>query len=137
MTNQIFLRGFVEQEPDVRYFGHQYVNAVFRLRTEEHLPTPQDPERIIRLWHRISAWGALAEQVERDIHQGMEIGLSGRLTYRKETDRTGITATITEIDCQRIEIIAAAPSAYAQPAAPPAEPDWANYAPTEDEDPMA
>lgn len=138
--NRIYLQGWVEQEPEVQYFGYEHVHSTFRLRTEESLPSDNDPDRIIKLWHRISAWGAIAKQIEAQVHVGQEVRLTGRLTYDKQTDRDGITRTIAEVDCLHIEVMAS-PSTTAQQVQVVPQPsttiDWASLAPTEGEDPMA
>lgn len=136
--NRIQLQGWIEQEPEIRYFGYDHVSATLRLRTEEHLPTPHDPERIVSLWHRIKAWGALAERIDREIHEGYEVRLVGRIAYHRETDRQGFTQTITEIDCQALEIVSEhRPEPKEKEQTPTPELDWSAFAPQPDEDPMA
>lgn len=136
--NQVYLQGWAEADPDVHYFGYDHVRATFQLRTEEPMPTGDDPERIIKQWHRITAWGASAQHIEELVREGYELRLRGRIAYHRETDRDGTTRIVTEIQCQGLEILdrpshqSATPLAEAAP-----EIDWTTFAPIDTEDPMA
>ncbi len=137
--NQVILIGVVERAVEVRYFGPGHVHATFTLMTSEHLPTAQDPKRIIETRHRISAWGDMALRLERDVRVGAKMRVVGRLAYERGWSQMGMEQVWASIGCLELETLQA-PSDIASttslaPAAP--EIDWANFAPQADEDPMA
>lgn len=135
--NQIYLQGFVESDPEVQYFAYDHARASFRLRTEEPMPTSDDPLRTIKQWHRIAAWGTVATQIEEQVRAGDEIRLRGRISYYRQTNRAGETYQVTEIECQGLETLSRPRPAIDRSAPPAPELDWQDFAPTSDEDPMA
>jgi len=48
-------------------------------------------------WHRISAFGALAEIMEKYLHKGQEVYIEGSIHTRKWTDASGVEKYSTDI----------------------------------------
>lgn len=137
--NQVILIGIVEQAVEIRYFGHSHIHAVFTLCTSEHIPTPQDPDRIIETRHRVSAWGDMALRLEREVRTKAKIRIVGRLSYERDQTPSGAERIWATIICSELETLQVASDIVSsQPLAPAApEVDWATFSPEADEDPMA
>lgn len=136
-VNQVYLLGKVASDPEVRYFGYEQIHATFRLTTQEHIPTTNDPDRLVSITHRVSVWGQLASFIELNIRREMMVRLRGRLTYGKETDRDGYTRTWPEVECLQIDVVEPLTAPAPTPPLPTEEHDWSSYAPLDDEDPIA
>ena len=48
-------------------------------------------------WHRITAWGKLADLIDKYVIKGKEIAIEGKLTHRSYDDKDGNKRYITEI----------------------------------------
>lgn len=143
IINQIILVGTVEGEPDVRYFGYDSLEVRFRLHTQERIPLKQgEGERTLDLWHQISCRGELAKQVEQEVRSGCQLAVVGAIRYHRDTDRFGVSRTVTEIEAQEAHLLQEAtgtpPTTRDETLPAPLEPmDWSEFAPSADEDPMA
>lgn len=137
--NKVLLSGWIETEPNIRYFSTDLVRADFRLRTEEHFPQVDGTNKTILLRHNIQAWGDIARVIETQGRIEGEVKLEGRLTYDKQIGPEGESHTIPVIDCTSIEFISTkATEDYGYTLAPAAPLiDWTTFAPEGDEDPMA
>lgn len=138
--NKVILEGYVETEPNIRYFGYQHVRADFTLRTEERFPSNEEEgERLVKLRHNITAWGSVAERIDTLVRLGQRLHLEGRLSYSKQTNQQGETRVYSVIDCLSVEVLSAPEDeAKIRPKAPAAPLiDWACFAPGAEEDPMA
>lgn len=144
IINQIILVGTVEGDPHVRYFGYDSLEVRFRLHTQEHIPLKVgDGERTLSLWHQISCRGELAKQVEQEVRSGCQLSVVGAIRYYRETDRFGVSRTVTEIEAHEAHLlqrdaITPSPVERADLSLSPIEPmDWSLFSPSAEEDPMA
>ena len=48
-------------------------------------------------WHRLVAWGNLAERLERTAKKGSELAIQGKLKYGSYEDKNGQTREYAEI----------------------------------------
>ena len=48
-------------------------------------------------WHRVSAWGKVADIIEKYVTKGKEIAIEGKLTHRSYDDKEGNKRYITEV----------------------------------------
>lgn len=139
-VNRVLLQGIVDDMPSIRYFSYELVRTEVSLQTEEIIRTTQGEQKQ-SLWHHVVAWGEVAKYLGQHILPGDEIKVLGRIQYRRETDRTGISKLITEIEATSIELIARHEQPKLQATAPQEtetyDLPWEDYAPTKDEDPMA
>lgn len=102
--NKVILIGRLGQNPEVRYLPQtERAVARFTLATNERYFNPSTNESDIRAeWHRIVAWGKLAEFCEKYLTQGKQIYLEGKLRTRSWQDREGNKRYTTEIEARNI-----------------------------------
>ena len=105
--NKVILIGRLGQNPETRYIP-QTDRAVtnFSLATNERTFNPNTNESDIRTeWHRIVAWGKLAEFCEKYLTKGKQILVEGRLRTEKWQDRDGNQRYTTKINAQSITLL--------------------------------
>jgi single-strand DNA-binding protein len=102
--NKVTLIGRLGRNPELRYLPQsERAIARFTLATNERFFKPSTNESDIRVeWHRIVAWGKLAEFCEKYLNQGKQIYLEGKLRTRSWQDREGNKRYSTEVEAQNI-----------------------------------
>jgi single-strand DNA-binding protein len=105
--NKVLLIGRLGQRPEIRLIPQiERSVARFSLATNERLYNPTTNEASIRTeWHRIVAWGKLAEFCERILDQGKQILVEGKLRTRSWQDRDGNKRTSTEVEAFNIVLL--------------------------------
>lgn len=105
--NKVILIGRLGQNPELRYLPQtERAVARFTMATNERYFNPTTSESDIRAeWHRIVAWGKLAEFCEKYLTQGKQIYLEGKLRTRSWQDREGNRRVTTEIEAQSIILL--------------------------------
>ena len=105
--NKVILVGHLGRDPEIRYIPQtNRAVANFSLATNERLFNPQSNESSERTeWHRIVAWGKLAEFCEKYITKGKQILLEGRLRTDKWQDRDGNQRYTTKVHAYTITLL--------------------------------
>ena len=95
--NKVILIGNVGRDPELRYTASGQAVANFSLATSEAW-TNRDGEREQRTeWHRIVAWGRLAEICGEHLSKGKQVYIEGRLQTRQWDDQSGNKRYTTEV----------------------------------------
>ncbi|MEW5899907.1 MAG: single-stranded DNA-binding protein [Acidobacteriota bacterium] len=105
--NKVILIGRLGGKPELRYLPQKdRAVARFSLATNERLFNPATNESSIRVeWHRVIAWGKLAEFCEKFLTQGKQVYIEGKLRTRSWQDRDGNKRSTTEIEAQNIILL--------------------------------
>jgi single-strand DNA-binding protein len=105
--NRVLLVGRVGQKPEIRYLPQkERALARFSLATNERLFNLGTRETSDRTeWHRIVAWGKLAEFCEKYLPQGKQILVEGKLRTRSWSDKEGNKRSTTEVEAQNIILL--------------------------------
>ena len=105
--NKVILIGRLGQNPEVRYIPQtERAVANFTLATNEKFYSPTTNESDIRAeWHKIVAWGKLAEFCEKFLVQGKQILVEGKLRTRNWQDKEGNKRYTTEIHAGNIVLL--------------------------------
>jgi len=97
LRNKVQLIGHVGQEPEIKTFEGGKKLANITLATNE-VYTNSKGEKIENTeWHRLTAWGSIAEIIEKYVIKGKEIAIEGKLTHRGYEDKDGVKRYITEV----------------------------------------
>lgn len=86
-VNRIELIGYMGAMPELRFTAGGMAVANFSLATNR-IWTGQDGERQQQTdWHRVTAWGRLAEVVNTYMGKGKRVRVIGRLEYQSWNDK--------------------------------------------------
>ncbi len=99
--NTAQLLGNVGREPELRTTTNGTSVTDFSLATTKKWITKEGEERSDTQWHKIVAWGKLAESVCKIIGKGDLVLVDGEISYR-QYEKDGETKSITEIESNRI-----------------------------------
>lgn len=121
MLNQAQLIGHLGRDPEVRYMPNGDAVASFSIATAEKWKDKQTGESKEQTeWHRISAFGKLAEIVERFLQKGSLVYVSGKIVTRKYTDKDGVEKYTTEIRANEMKMLGGNRTEEQKPAQKPA-----------------
>lgn len=98
-VNKIILVGNVGSDPEVRTVGQGTKLAKFSLATSS---TYKDKEST--QWHRLNAWGKLADVVEQWVKKGDRLYVEGRVEY-SQTEHEGTTRYWTDIHVNELVML--------------------------------
>ncbi|GEC79373.1 single-stranded DNA-binding protein [Flavobacterium aquatile] len=97
IKNKVQLIGHVGQEPEIKTFDGGKKVANITIATNESYTNSKGEKVENTEWHRITAWGKVADIIEKYVIKGKEIAIEGKLTHRSYDDKDGNKRYITEI----------------------------------------
>ena len=105
LRNKVQLIGHVGQDPEIKTLegGKKVANitlATNEVYYKENGDKVEQPE-----WHRVSAWGKVADIIEKYVTKGKEIAIEGKLTHRSYDDKNGEKRYITEVVANEILLL--------------------------------
>ncbi|NPA38969.1 MAG: single-stranded DNA-binding protein [Thermodesulfobacteria bacterium] len=102
--NKVILVGRLGADPEIRYTLDGKPVASFRIATNEVI-VKNGQKEVLTEWHRIVAFGRLAEICGEYLSKGTQVLIEGKLRTRKYEDRQGIQRFVTEIIAQNMRIL--------------------------------
>jgi single-strand DNA-binding protein len=128
--NQVSLIGNVGRKPELRFASSGYSVAHFSVATNDAWIDKGGHRRERTEWHRIVAWGGLADTVAEHLDGGRQVHVQGVLRTRDWNDSSGLKRTVTEVHATRVLFLGGKPPANesTEPLEPPAEETDANVA---------
>ena len=97
MRNKVQLIGHVGQEPEIKTFDGGKKVANITIATNDSYTNDKGEKVEQTEWHRVTAWGKLAELIEKYVEKGKEIAIEGKLTHRSYDDKDGVKRYVTEV----------------------------------------
>ena len=132
-VNKVILIGRLGADPEIRYTADGQPVATFRIATNEvWVKDGQKQERTE--WHRIVAFGRLAEICGEYLSKGRQVYIEGRLQTRSYEDREGIKRFVTEIVALNMQMLGGRREALSSPG--DVEPSFADEPPPDDDLPF-
>ncbi len=133
MLNQAQIIGHLGRDPEIRYLPNGDAVASLAIATTEKWKDKNTGEqKEATEWHRVSAFGKLAEIMGEWLKKGALVFIQGKITTRKYSDKDGIERYTTEIRADNMKMLggrqdgggtAPRPSSARQRPACGAEPD--------------
>jgi single-strand DNA-binding protein len=78
-VNKVILIGNLGADPELRYTANGTAVAKFRIATSETFTDRQGVRQERTEWHRITAWGKLAEICGQYLSKGRQVYIEGRI----------------------------------------------------------
>jgi len=103
--NKVILIGNLGRDPELRYTASGQAVANFTLATTESISKRDGGREDRTEWHRIVAWGKLAEICGEYLSKGRQIYVEGRLQTREWEDRDGNKRWTTEIVARNMQML--------------------------------
>jgi len=110
-VNKVILLGRLGGEPESRQAGSTTV-ANFTIATSEKFKNQQGELQEKTEWHRVVAWGRLAEICKEYLHKGSQVYVEGRLQTRN-WEKEGVKQYTTEIVISDMQMLDGKPSGQA------------------------
>jgi len=111
-VNKVILVGNLGADPEVKYLSNGTTVATFRMATTENRVNKASGEKTTTTeWHRIVAFGRLAEICGEYLNKGKQVYVEGRLRTRSWEDKDGNRKYTTEIIAQVMQMLGSAGAA--------------------------
>ncbi len=108
-VNKVIIIGNLGADPELRYTPSGQAVANFRVATSESWQDKQGQKQERTEWHRIVAWGKLAELVVEYLKKGRQAYIEGKLQTRQWDDRDGNKRYTTEIVANTVQFLGGRP----------------------------
>ncbi len=104
-VNKVILIGNLGRDPELRYTPGGQAVATFSIATNEVWTDKSGEKQTRTEWHRIVAWGKLAETCSEYLAKGKQVFVEGSIQTRSWEDKNGTKRTTTEIRAQRLVML--------------------------------
>ena len=104
-VNKVILIGYLGRDPEIRYTTSRQAVANFTLATTETRTNKNGDRQEFTEWHRIVAWGRLAEICGEYLSKGKMVYIEGTLRTRSWEDKEGRKRWTTEVFAQNMQIL--------------------------------
>jgi len=96
-VNRAILVGNLGNDPELRHTPNGNPVASFNIATTDFWTNKDGQQETRTEWHRIVAWGRLAEICKEYLIKGKQVYIEGRIQTRSWEDANGQTRKTTEI----------------------------------------
>lgn len=107
LKNKVQLIGNLGGKPEIKQTESGRKLATFNIATNESYRNAKGDKVTETQWHRVVAWGKLAEIAEKYLDKGKEVAVEGKIVYRSYTDKDGTKKYITEVQINELLMLGA------------------------------
>jgi single-strand DNA-binding protein len=104
-VNKVILIGNLGRDPEIRYTTGGQAVANFTIATTERYTNKSGERQEDTEWHRIVAWGRLAEICGEYLSKGRMVYIEGSIKTRSWEDKEGNTRYTTEIVARNMQML--------------------------------
>ena len=104
-VNKVILVGRLGRDPETRYTGGGQAVANFSVATDESYKDRNGERQKRTEWHRITAWGKLAEICQQYLKKGTMVYIEGRIQSREWQDKEGQKRTSFDIVANTMKML--------------------------------
>jgi single-strand DNA-binding protein len=126
-VNKVILLGHLGKDPEVRYGQSGMALCNFTLATSESWRDKDGGKQDRTEWHRIVAFGKLAEVCGEHLQKGRQVYVEGKIQTRDWQDKDGQKRFTTEVVINVMQFVGAKGDAAAPHRAVNAEPSRGGY----------
>jgi single-strand DNA-binding protein len=128
--NKVMIIGNLGSDPEIKYMPSGDAAATLNIATSESWKDKKTGEQVEKTeWHRVVAFGRLAEIMGEYLKKGSKVYVEGGLQTRKWQDKSGNERYTTEVKVRDMQMLDSrggagmgAPAAMSTPSAPAAAP---------------
>ena len=102
--NKVILVGNLGADPEMRYTAGGTAVCKFRIATSERYKDRQGNMQERTDWHRVTAWGKLAEICGQYLAKGKQVFIEGRLEYGSY-EKDGVKHYTTDIIANTMQML--------------------------------
>jgi len=102
--NKAIILGNVGNDPEVKDTQGNSRLAKLSIATNEKYQNRQGETVEDTEWHRVVAWGRLADVIEQYVHKGSQLLVEGKLRTRQWEDDNGVKHYMTEIHAFTVQL---------------------------------
>lgn len=102
--NEVRLLGRIGSEVETKNINGNYL-ATFSLATTKKWKSKDGEQKEATQWHKVNAWGKIAETVKKYTGKGKRVLVSGEINYRQWEKEDGSKGYATDILANNILII--------------------------------
>jgi single-strand DNA-binding protein len=107
LKNKVQLIGNLGGKPEVKTTENGKKLAQFSVATNESYRNATGEKVTETQWHRVVAWGKVAEIAEKYLDKGREVVIEGKLINRNYVDKDGNKKFITEVQVSELLLLGA------------------------------
>ena len=107
-VNKVIIIGNLGRDPEMRYTTGGQAVANFTVATTENYTTKSGEKQEVTQWHRVVAWGRLAEICGEYLSKGKMVYIEGSIRTRSWEDKEGKTRYTTEIIARGMQMLSPA-----------------------------
>jgi single-strand DNA-binding protein len=107
-VNKVIIVGRLGKDPEVRTIGNGGTVAQLTVATSENWVDKEGHKQERTEWHRVVAWGKLADICGKHLSKGRQVYVEGRLQTRSWEDQQGVKKYSTEIVASTVQFLGAA-----------------------------
>ncbi len=110
LKNKVQLIGYLGGKPEVKEMESGKKLATFNIATSESYRNANGEKVTDTQWHRVVAWGKVAEIAEKYLDKGKEVAIEGKLVNRSYNDKDGNKKYITEVQVSELLMLGTKPT---------------------------
>ena len=103
--NKVILIGNLGADPEMKYTAPGTAVCTFRLATSEKFVSRDGQEQERTEWHRVVAWGKLAEICGQYLSKGRQVYVEGSIRTNSWDDNDGVKRFRTEINAREVQFL--------------------------------
>lgn len=104
-VNKVILVGNLGADPEMKYTASGTPLCKFRLATSEVFKDREGNQQERTEWHRVTAWGRLAEICGQYLSKGRQVYVEGSLRTSSWEDQSGNKRFMTEINAREVQFL--------------------------------
>src|SRR5436190_115456 len=105
--NRVQLIGNLGNKPEIKKTENGKKLAQFSLATSENFRNSKGESVKETQWHRLIAWGKVADVAEKYLDKGKAVAIEGKLVSRSYNDKEGKKKYISEVQVNEVLLLGA------------------------------